>query len=160
MVSMPGTASRLAAFALALAAAGAMLGGCDQGSGTPVGPEGGVVVSEDGRLSLEIPAGALDETLDISIHAVEDGPEGDHSAIRAYAIEPLGTPLVLPARVEYDWTVDPVDTLSSASGSMDDPTLVIERGPEWRQLADRDIDLDAGYVSASAHYLGVVAVVD
>ena len=158
MVDMAGTLSRLFAFALCAST----LAACDGADGTRIGPEGGVVLSEDGRLSLEIPAGALDETVDVSIHLVEDGPtNGDASAIRAYAIEPMGTTLVLPARVEYDWTIDgPADGLALGGVQVEDPSLVIERGPEWRTLADRTLDLDAGYVSGSAHYFGVVAIVD
>ncbi len=158
METMPGTSSRLAAFALALTTLGGS-GGCDEGAGAPIGPEGGLVISEDGRLSVEIPAGALDHTVFVSIHPVDDGPVGEPSVICAYAIEPLGTPLVRPAHVEFDWTVD-ADALALPLADIDDPALVIERGPQWRQLADRTVDIDAGFVSASAHYMGVVAVVD
>jgi hypothetical protein len=155
MVNMAGTVSRLFALALCTTA----LAACDGTEGTPVGPEGGVVVSDDGRLTLEIPAGALDDTVDVSIHRVEDGPDG--IALRAYAVEPMGTTLVLPARVEYDWTIDaPADALSRDAVHVEDPSLVIERGPEWRTLADRSVDLDAGFVVASAHYFGVIAIVD
>jgi len=34
--------------------------GCDLLEGDGIGPDGGIVVSEDGRMALEIPAGALD----------------------------------------------------------------------------------------------------
>ena len=157
MLDMAGTVSRLFAFALCATAVAA----CDAGDGTPIGPEGGVVVSDDGRLTVEIPAGALDEVVDVSIHAVEDGPSGEDAAVRAYSIEPLGTALVLPAHIEYDWTVQPAaDALSLDATTVEDPSLFIERGPQWQALADRSIDVDAGYVSGSAHYLGVIAVVD
>lgn len=157
MLDMAGNVARLFAFALTATT----LVACDAAEGTLVGPEGGVVVSDDGRLTVEIPAGALDSTVDVSIHAVEDGPEGDESAIRAYAIEPLGTALVLPATVEYDWTVEgSADALSLDSSQMEDPNLVMERGTLWRALADRTVDVDAGYVTGSAHYFGVIAIVD
>ncbi len=156
MVNMAAAASRL----LALVLSATTLAACDQAQGTEVGPRGGVVVSEDGRLSVEIPAGALDKTVDISIHVVEDGPEGDETAIRAYAIEPLGTALVLPAHVEYDWTVEAAADALTRDGEVVDPALVIERGPQWRALADRTVDHDAGYVSGTVNYLGVVAVID
>lgn len=157
MVYMAGTLSRLFAFALTATA----LVACDGADGTPIGPEGGIVVSDDGRLTVEIPAGALDGTVDVSIHVVEDGPEGDESAIRAYAIEPMGTALVLPATVEYDWTAEPsADALSLESTTLEDPTLVMERGALWRALADHTVDMDAGYVAGSAHYFGTIAIVD
>lgn len=157
MVNMAGTLSRLFAFALTATA----LVACDGAGGTPIGPEGGIVVSDDGRLTVEIPAGALDGTVDVSIHVVEDGPEGDESAIRAYAIEPMGTALIFPATVEYDWTVEPsADALSLEGSTVEDPTLVMERGVEWRALADHTVDMDAGYVAGSAHYFGTIAIVD
>ena len=156
MVDMAGPLSRLFAFALSATA----LVACDAGEGTAIGPEGGVVVSDDGRLTLEIPAGALDEVVEVSIHAVEDGP-ADAAAIRAYAIEPRGTTLVLPAHVEYDWAAQAdADALTLEGATVEDPALVMERGTQWRALADRSIDVDAGYVSGSAHYFGVVAVID
>jgi len=153
---MAATTSRL----LALVLCATTLAACDQAQGTEVGPRGGVIVSDDGRLTVEIPAGALDETVDISIHAVEDGPEGDDTALRAYAIEPLGTALVLPAHVEYDWTLEAAADALTRDGEVLDPALVIERGPQWRALADRTVDHDAGYVSGTVNYLGVIAIVD
>ena len=54
----------------------ATLAGCDPMGEDVVGPEGGVVVSRDGRLTLDIPAGALDEAVEITIEEVEDLPEG------------------------------------------------------------------------------------
>ena len=145
-------------FVLTLTAAA--LVACDGAEGTAIGPEGGVVVSDDGRLTLEIPAGALDEVVDVSIHSVEDGPSGA-PAIRAYAIEPMGTALVRPAHVEYDWTAEAdAQALTRDGVAMHDPALVMERGEEWRALADRSVDVEAGYVSGSAHYFGIIAIVD
>lgn len=154
MRDMAGTHSRLFVFALTACA----LAGCDGGVGTPIGAEGGVVVSDDGRLTVEIPAGALQQTIDVSIHPVDEGPRST-VAHRAYAIEPLGTALVRPARVEYDWTVES-DALAAAEAPLGDPALVIERGAIWQVLADRDLDLEGGTVAGSAHYLGIVAVID
>lgn len=157
MVTMAGTLSRLFAFALTATA----LVACEGADGTPIGPEGGVVVSDDGHLTVEIPAGALDDTVDVSIHVVEDGPERDESALRAYAIEPMGTALAFPAAVEYDWTVESAaDALSLPGTPLEDPTLVMARGAQWRALADHVVDVEAGYVTGSAHYLGTIAIVD
>ena len=78
------------AFALLLASTIAT--GCDAFDGEGIGPEGGVVVSEDGRMSLEVPAGALDETVEITIEVVQ-GPEG--AASDMYVLEPVGLRLAL-----------------------------------------------------------------
>ena len=44
--------------------------GCDYDTGTEVGPRGGVVMSDDGRVTLEIPAGALLDPVAISIEPI------------------------------------------------------------------------------------------
>ncbi len=153
---MAATVSRFLALVLCATAVAA----CDESQGTLVGPGGGVVVSDDGRLTVEIPARALDQTVDISIQAVEDGPDGERAALRAYAIEPLGTALVFPAYVEYDWTPQGSADAPTGPGEAHAPTMFIQHGPKWRALADRTIDRDAGYVSGSINYLGVVAILD
>lgn len=162
--------TRFAVLPLALAALG-LAGGCDEGE--LIGPEGGVVVSDDGRLQLEVPAGALSDEVAISIHAIDavddldDEPVG---TVRAYAIEPALTQLSLPATVEYQWShAMDSDSLAREGAVADadvtevditDPQLVIERGDQWRAMPDRFVDVDAKVVAASTHYLGIVAVLE
>src|SRR5690606_6568772 len=87
------------AFAAALLAS-TFATGCDARDSERIGAKGGVVVSDDGRMSLEIPAGALDEAVDITIEVV-DGPEGSASAL--YVIEPMGLTFDRPAVLTFDY---------------------------------------------------------
>ncbi|MEM6293331.1 MAG: hypothetical protein AAGA54_18810 [Myxococcota bacterium] len=118
-----------------------VLVGCDA-SGETVGPRGGTLVSDDGRFSLEIPAGALDEAVELSIEEVECDL-GD--AIGAcYEVSPRGTAFVLPVEVAYE--VADMDITESVG-------VVAEAADGWRVLPDRDVDLDDAVVYGSAMYL-------
>jgi len=118
--------------------------GCDV-AGEGIGPEGGVVVSDDGRLTLDIPEGALDEPVEITIEEVDDLPE--NALGPAYRVAPVGTAFNAPVQVVYNYgargmEVDPSDVV-----------LVVERGTEWVVMPDRKVFAEEGLVSASALYL-------
>jgi len=125
--------------ALATVSVGAV--GCDA-QGEPIGPRGGTLVSDDGRFSLDIPAGALDTTVELSIEEVECGL-GDAIG-SCYAVLPRGTTFLFPVEVAYE------------IGDMnvtDQIALVTEAADGWRILPDRDVDLDDAVVYGSALYL-------
>src|SRR5262245_57668911 len=89
--------------AFAAAVASILVTGCNEPEGTVVGPRGGQVVSEDGRFTLEIPEGALDQEVDITIEQVECDPP---TAIgMCYEVGPIGLPLLFPGTIVYD--IDP-----------------------------------------------------
>jgi hypothetical protein len=145
-------AKQLAALVLGLA----FVPACDQGD--TVGPEGGIVVSRDGRVTLEIPEGALSEDLAITIEVVDEGPEG--AVGRTYEIEPRFTQLQFPARLTYDLAVeDGVSPLGLAGADMSGASLVTEKADGWGPLADREIDLAAQEVSASVMFFSSYALV-
>lgn len=139
------------AFAAALLASAIVTTGCDAMEGDGIGPEGGVVVSEDGRMALEVPAGALDEYVDISIERV-DGPEG--SAADLYVIEPMGMAFSFPAELIYDYDDDMLGQAAPESLS-----LVAQREASWNYLADQLVDDEDQTVSASLMALSNVTVV-
>lgn len=133
--------------------------GCDEGVET-IGPEGGVVVSPDGRVTLEIPPGALDQEVLVTIGEVDDGPDG--SIGRVYEVEPRLTMLARPARLTYDLLapeVEGTEALGLADAQMEDVALVTEKDTQWDRLADRDVDLDEATVSASVLFFSTYAVV-
>jgi hypothetical protein len=137
----------LAAACLALTT----LAGCDA-AGDGIGPEGGTVVSLDGRLTLDIPEGALEEPVEIAIEEVDDLPEDALGP--AYRVEPVGTVFAAPVRVVYNYgargmEVDPGDVF-----------LVVEREHEWSKLPDRHVFGDDGIVSATALYLSTFGVIE
>ncbi|MEX1369190.1 MAG: hypothetical protein AB1Z98_39040 [Nannocystaceae bacterium] len=142
------------AFALVLAstiATGAT--GCEAFEGDGIGPDGGLVVSEDGRMSLEVPPGALDETVEITIDVVE-GPTG--SASDMYVLEPMGLVLGLPAELVYDY-----DDQTAGPDEAEALTMVAQREADWAYLADQTVDTEDQTLSASVMSLsGVTVVVD
>lgn len=128
-----------------------LLAGCDPTGDDVVGPEGGVVVSRDGRLTLDIPEGALADDVAITIEEVEDLPEGALGP--AYRVLPVGTVFEAPVEVLYDY---------GAMGSevdVQDIELVAQGSTEWNRLADRDLFEDEDIVTASALYLSTFCVV-
>lgn len=136
---------------LALAAA-MFVTGCSEGEGTTVGPRGGVVTSEDGRFTLEIPEGALDQEVDITIDAVEcEQPEAIDTC---YEIGPVGLPLLFPGTIIYD--IDPAELEGL---SPEEVTVLTEREEDWKPLADHRVDMIDAQVTASAVYLSSYAVV-
>lgn len=133
------------------------LAGCDQ-QGETVGPRGGVVMSDDGRVTLDIPAGALSDEVEITIEAIDDAPAGVVGL--AYAIEPAGVSLLRPATLTYDLAAgDEARSLELAGVEMDDLVLVTEKADRWQPLADRDVDADAELLSASVLCFSSYAIV-
>lgn len=136
------------------------IAGCDQGgTGTTVGRKGGIVTSDDGRLTLEIPAGALHHDVDIVI-VETDAPYGAIGT--AYTIEPVGTQLVRPATLTYDVASDDADRsldLASAGVAVEDLALVTDKADRWMPMHDRRVDADDELVSASVLYLSSYALV-
>jgi len=124
--------------------------GCDLMDSDLVGAEGGVVVSEDGRMALEIPEGALDEAVDITIEVME-GPAGSASA--TYVVEPMGLTFSRPAVLVYDYA-DDVEG-AEAEGL----TMVAHRELGWAYLGDQLVDGEDQTVSASLMALSAVTVV-
>lgn len=133
--------------------------GCDEGIET-IGPEGGTVTSHDGRVTLEIPPGALDREITVTIGEVDDGPEGAIGF--AYEIEPRLTMLHRPALLTYDLMPagpEGTESLDLLEAEMDDVSLVTEKGTHWDRMADRNVDPELGTVSASVMFFSAYAVV-
>lgn len=125
--------------------------GCDGFDSDRIGSEGGVVVSEDGRLALEIPEGALDQAVEIRIERL-DGPEG--SASDLYVVEPVGLAFARPVLVTYDYDDQILDGRSPEA-----LTMVTHRELGWAYLGDQLVDGEDQTVSASLMALWAVVVV-
>jgi hypothetical protein len=134
-------------------AAAVLVTGCSEDAGTTVGPRGGVVVSDDGHFTLEIPAGALDQEVDITIEEVDcDQPGGALGP--CYEVGPVGMPLLFPGTIVYELDHELLEGLLP-----EELTLLIEREEDWKPLADRRVDMTDAEVTASAVYLSSYAVV-
>ncbi|MCX4248025.1 hypothetical protein [Paraliomyxa miuraensis] len=125
--------------------------GCDVLEADGIGADGGVVVSPDGRMALEIPAGALDESVDITIDIV-DGPEGSVSPL--YVIEPMGLTFERPVSLVFDY-----DDESLGDEAPEALAMVAHREADWAYLADHIVDEDDQTVTASLMALSAVTVV-
>lgn len=136
---------------LTIAAALTALAACDSSGGEPIGPEGGVVSSRDGRFELDIAPGALTDTVDVTIEYVENcvGFSG------CYEIGPVGTILDIPARVTYFYT-DDARSLTNGDGV----SLELEQDYGWRPLADREVDTELELVSGTIGFFTNVVVAD
>lgn len=128
-----------------------LLAGCDPVGDDVVGPEGGVVVSRDGRLTLDIPEGALSDAVEITIEQVDTLPEGALGP--AYRVLPVGTVFEAPVHVLYDYGAMGMEV------DVHDIELVARGATEWNRLADRALFEDEDIVSASAMYLSTFCVV-
>ncbi len=115
--------------------------------------EGGVITSDDGRLVLEIPPGALTHDTPITVTALEPdelGPmwDGVEQVVAPYRFEPDGLPFDIPARVtlrvdrealatpddvdgQWLWTLasttggDPLEQVDVEVSEEDDTTLLV-----------------------------------
>lgn len=130
----------------------ATLTGCDPAGDDVVGPEGGVVVSADGRLTLDIPEGALTDEVEITIEQVDALPP--HALGPSYRVLPVGTVFEAPVQVLYNFSAEGMDV------DPRDVVLVVERDDGWRELADRHVWEDEDIVSASALYLSTFCAIE
>ena len=132
---------RTAATLIMGAALAALAVGCDT-EGETIGPRGGSLASDDGRFSVDIPAGALEADVHLSIEEVEC--ELSAAIGSCYAVLPSGTTFLLPVEVAYE------------VGDMhlsEDVGVVAQAADGWRVLPDRDVDLEDAVVYGSAMYL-------
>ena len=128
------------------------LAACDAADIETIGPRGGTVTSLDGRFTLEIPEGALDQQVAIIIGEV-DGPTGAMGP--SYEVEPQGLAFRIPATVRYDFGSN--DQLEDTGASL---AIVTEGQQEiWQRLADHALDMEATEVTASAVYSSAYAIV-
>lgn len=126
--------------------------GCTEYEGDLVGPRGGVVMSEDGHFMLEIPAGALEQPIEITIDEVEcQRPE---SVGPCYELGPIGLPLLTPGRITYALGPEMLDGVD-----IDELGLLAERDDGWSRLADREVDRKDEIVTGSAVYLSAFEIV-
>ncbi len=125
--------------------------GCDAMDADSIGVGGGVVVSADGRMALEIPAGALHQETEISIQ-VAQAPQGSMSSM--YVIEPMGLTFDKPATLVFDY-----DDQTLADHDAQNLTIVAHRETNWTYLGEQQVDDEDQTVSASLLALSTVTVI-
>lgn len=101
---------------------------CGLGANEVIGPEGGLVLSDDGRLSLEVPAGALDEPTEVFVEPVECEAEG---LADCYSVGPSVVQFSLPVTVVYE---------AAELSTMDGVALLYKGSNGWMRMPDAQID--------------------
>lgn len=126
--------------------------GCSTEEGIIVDERGGLLISDDGLFSLEVPAGALEQPVDITLEEVGCKQPGLIGI--CYEMEPLGLPFSRPGRVTYQ--LDPADLTGIEPSAV---TVLTEGEERWAPLPDLHVDVEQEVVTASVVYLSSYAVV-
>ncbi|MGE0082109.1 MAG: hypothetical protein AB7U81_12520 [Thiohalomonadaceae bacterium] len=139
----------LAAAVLSLAAAGCSGGSGSSGSSDSankpvekvIGAAGGTITTSDGRMKLDIPAGALDADVTISITPQPDG---------SYRLEPAGLQFSVPATATFTLPADGPVQVETDDGPLVIPNAV---APQLFTLTGAD-GKEEGLSSAVSHTAG------
>jgi len=132
---------------------GSVDGGTTDGGDTgEVGPSGGVVVSDSKAVILDIPAGALDETVTIEIKPAGDAPQGHVG--NAYNLLPDGLSFKVPITVKFAY--DPTSLGVAAENSLALATVV---NGAWHIIADSAVDTTAKVVSGKTDHFSQYGVI-
>jgi uncharacterized protein YjdB len=120
------------------------VGADDQGTSFAVGPEGGTFATSDGKVILEVPYGAVDREIEITITAVNDNLN-DPDVILDLVFEFLPSPHTFIVPVTVTFTFDP-DNLPAGVAKEELRMLGVVDG-EWVQLRGSSVDLASPTVS-------------
>jgi hypothetical protein len=99
-----------------------------------IGPEGGELASADGRIALQVPAGALAEVQRISIQEIEDQAPG-HTG-KAFRLLPEGVHFERPATLTFRYEAD--DVMGSAPGLL--RVAYRDASARWHMLKRAELD--------------------
>mgnify|MGYP000300420718 CR=1 FL=1 len=119
---------------------------CGLGSSEMIGSEGGVVVSDDGRLSLEVPEGALSQPTEVSIEVVECEHEEQADC---YAVGPSQVHFSRPVMVVYE---------AGELSSMEDVSLLYKSSTGWMRMADAQVDPEDEIVMGTIMFASSISV--
>ncbi len=119
---------------------------CGLASNAVIGPEGGVIVSEDGRLSLEIPEGALADPTEVSVELTPC----EHEALAdCYVVGPTEVQFSRPVVVVYE---------AGELASMDEVSLLYKGASGWMRMADAQIDREDEIVMGTIMFTSSISV--
>jgi hypothetical protein len=105
-----------------------------------VGPEGGMVVSPDRRLTLSVPANALSVRVHLTIDLAEAWPSGALGPV--FEVRPSGTTFATPVTLVYRY--QPADIAPTPAASV---RLAVASGATWTPLSTT---IDVGMATATA----------
>lgn len=129
-------------------------GGNDSATTAVVGPEGGEVEDVDSGVRLLIPAGALDEELEVSIEIVEP-PDGSPEAVRGatFELQPEGVPFAEPVVLEVRY-----DDASLADAVEEDALRIhVWSSGEWEMVEGASVDAVSNVLRAELEHFSIYA---
>jgi hypothetical protein len=116
-----------------------------------VGPEGGMIVSPDRRLTLSIPAGALSVRVRLTIELAEAWPSGALGPV--FEVRPSGTTFTAP--VTFIYRYQPADISPYPAASV---RVAVATGSTWTALPTT-IDVGMGTATAQASHLSTYGLI-
>jgi hypothetical protein len=120
--------------------------------GKTIGPAGDKVTSADGRVTLEVPAGAVHGLIPFTIQPSAMAPAG--ALGMTYDIGPFGTTFLIPARVIFR------PSAADAAGGLGTLRVAVHGdGGAWTQLPGAIADTAAGTVLGSTTHLSTFGLV-
>jgi hypothetical protein len=116
-----------------------------------IGPEGGMVVSPDHRLTVEVPPNALSVRVHLTIDLAEAWPEGALGPV--FEVRPSGTTFASPVTFVYRYQAADVTPYSPSSLK-----LAFATGATWTPLSTT-IDPMAGIAAAQTTHLSTYGLI-
>lgn len=111
-----------------------------------IGAEGGTVTGDEGMVELVFPAGAVDETIEVSISPVASAPDDPGMILgRAYDFEPDGVQFLVPVTM----TIHYQDAEVPAGVDENDLLLCKAEGGSWQAIAGSAVSGGDNTVSAA-----------
>jgi hypothetical protein len=127
----------------------AVLGGANS---VEIGSQGGTVTSSDGKLSMNVPAGAIDGSIVFAVKAATAWPSGAVGTV--YEVEPSGTRFSKPATIALSYAG--IDLGARAAADLFVGTAV---GSSWESLGTAVNDTHAQTVASTTAHLSVFGLV-
>jgi hypothetical protein len=115
--------------------------------GMSIGPAGGRIVSSDGKVTLEVPPGAIERLVSFTIIPVTPAPAGAVGPV--YDIQPSGTFFATPALVTFKPAAGDLGGLPLGSVRLAN----VSTGGSWVPLPSSLTDASTGTVRARADHL-------
>jgi hypothetical protein len=117
-----------------------------------IGPEGGSVVSGDGALRMEIPAGAIGESIVFAVRQATAWPAG--AVGQVYEVEPSGTHFGKPATISLSYA-----GLALGSAKPADLFVGTAVGSVWESLGTAVNDSGGKTIASTTTHLSVFGLV-
>ena len=120
---------------------------------TEIGPSGGVLATQDGRLTLRVPPDTLTKTISFSIQAITNKAEGGTGV--AYRLQPDGSTFRTPVELSLRYVDEDVQGTDVKAIS------VAYQAPSgnWHELRTRSIDEETRTITVlTTHFTDVASV--